>query len=210
VNEPRHRKLLGFDIRQCPGDYLLTDWNRESFLLKPDIKRPLSVDTDIWPSVFDDFEESEIPKHSLRPSVWVWFDLKAMEAFFMGQNKVQNRRGVRLGVELIIEKPLHGDDFWEGVLGPYSPLSPGKIPSSWMPLGYDVADRYQVSGLSNCAYEQSEKGSLQSTWESRLNEHGLFHKQDDAISFRDITDKRVQDHAPFYVYALFRDPAGCR
>lgn len=48
-------RLLGFDVRLHREDYVDSTWNEErrnSFLLSPKIKWPLSVDTLVWPSAF--------------------------------------------------------------------------------------------------------------------------------------------------------------
>jgi hypothetical protein len=207
-----NQELLGFDIRQCPGTYLQTAWNQETrraFLLRPEVTWPLSVDTEVWPSVFDDVKEEDYPPGSVRPSLWLWFDLRIMHAFFLAHIKDQPQHGVSIAVVLVTKEPARLNDYWEGVLYPYSQLSPREVPTEWLFLGYDVADQYQLSGLANCRYEASEISGFAVTWAARLNEHGLFQTLDDAMSFRDLTDQRVREHAPFYVYGLFREPGDC-
>lgn len=221
-----HHELLGFDIRLCPGAYVEARWDQDSrmnFLLRPTIEWPLSVDDCVWPSVFEVFWSSvSVQEQSLvrspgdpdfpidpRQSLELWSDLEAMKTFFLTQRKVQTHHGVQIAVELIARESVRSDDYWRAVLEPYDVLAPSKIPLEWLFLGYDVADQYQLSGLTNCEYDDHERAILQASWSPRLNEHGLFQTLDEAMSFRDITDQRVPDHAPFYVYGLFRDPLGC-
>src|SRR5947207_669630 len=169
-------ELLGFDVRLCSGDYVQARWDwksRTTFLLRPEIQWPLSVDDEVWPSVFDEFEEAELPTNSLRPSLWLWFNLAAMQAFLMTQKRVQNQHGVRIAVELVTKESVRSDDYWSGVLYPYDVLSPSAIPLEWLFLGYDVADQYQLSGLTNCGYDENERVVLPAIWAARLNEHGL-------------------------------------
>jgi hypothetical protein len=74
----------------------------------------------------------------------------------------------------------------------------------WSLLGYDVADGALTSGLSNCGYDPSERPSLRRDWAGELNEHHLFEDPAAARAFRDVTDARVPEHAPFLVYCLLR------
>ena len=73
-------------------------------------------------------------------------------------------------------------------------------------LGFDVRERFlpPSSGLSNCGYSPTEVARLRGAWASDLNEHHLFADVGRALAFRDLTDHRVPEHAPFFVYALHR------
>jgi hypothetical protein len=61
-----------------------------------------------------------------------------------------------------------------------------------------------LSGLSNCGYEPPERATFRRDWARRLNDHHLFEDLATARGFRDATDGRVSEHAPFFVFALFR------
>ena len=82
--------------------------------------------------------------------------------------------------------------------------SPDRIESSWTLLGLDVADGWLLSGLSNCGYDPSERASLPLQWGGELNEHHLFDRLTAARAFRDATNVRVPEHAPFFVYGVLR------
>jgi len=71
-------------------------------------------------------------------------------------------------------------------------------------LGYDVADDVMTSGLTNCGYSKEESGEIGQRWASQLNRHHLFDDVNLALQFKDITDARVHEHAPFFVFGLFR------
>ena len=40
-------------------------------------------------------------------------------------------------------------------------------------------------------------------WGPRLNEHHLFKNAESAFAFRLVTNRRVPEHAPFFVYGLW-------
>jgi hypothetical protein len=67
-----------------------------------------------------------------------------------------------------------------------------------------VADSALVSGLSNCSYKAEQKHNLHLDWSEKLNEHGLFRNVEDAMGFKAVSDRRVSEHAPFWVYGLHR------
>jgi hypothetical protein len=81
-------------------------------------------------------------------------------------------------------------------------MTPPTISDNWRLLGFDVADAGLTSGLSNCGHKQSEIAGLRASWVADLNEHHLFTDMARALAFRDVTDRRVPEHAPFFVYAL--------
>jgi hypothetical protein len=69
-------------------------------------------------------------------------------------------------------------------------------------LGYDVADAWQVSGLTNCGYSPEEKAALTETWRPRLAANGLLRTLTWAKEFVEVANGRVVEHAPFYVYEM--------
>jgi hypothetical protein len=95
---------------------------------------------------------------------------------------------------------LFDNELWAGALTTVQIDEPDL--STWKCLGFDVADGGRISGLCNCGYGGSEADQFR-TWKDKLNAHGLFSVLDHAITFVDVTNKRVKEHAPFYVYGLF-------
>jgi hypothetical protein len=84
------------------------------------------------------------------------------------------------------------------------PTVPDRIPEGSTLLGYDVADAGRISGLSNCGYTEGEVRAMGPVWADRLNSFGLLSTLEDAVAFRQQCDQRVPEHAPFWVYALWR------
>ncbi len=76
---------------------------------------------------------------------------------------------------------------------------------TWTLLGYDVADSGFTSGLSNCGYRPDidDVESLRRDWGPKLNERGLFDALEHADEFRRVSDARIPEHAPFFVFALY-------
>lgn len=74
--------------------------------------------------------------------------------------------------------------------------------AGWPVLGYDVADAWQISGLTNCGYSVEEKAALVGIWRPRLSASGLLRAFSWAREFVNIANGRVPEHAPFYVYEV--------
>jgi hypothetical protein len=72
----------------------------------------------------------------------------------------------------------------------------------WRLIGYDVCDAAGTSGLSNCGYEPGERAEAES-FAAKLNERHLVSDLASADAFRQWCDRRVPEHAPFAVLALY-------
>jgi len=81
---------------------------------------------------------------------------------------------------------------------------PSEPAEGWELLGYDVSDDWLLSGLTNCGYRQEELEPTRQKWSSRLNRHHLFDAITDAAAFRQVTNERVPEHAPFNVFSVYR------
>jgi hypothetical protein len=204
-------RLLGFDIRLSPDDYLESAWDKErrlSYLLRPKTEWPLSVDTLVWPSVFFPKIYGTQPLIAVDPETAIsgfWLNLQLMGAAFASAWKRQTL-GIPIGIHLFAEEGLSADQFGSLVLETH-PI-PEECPEGSGFLGYDVADSGLISGLCNCGFLPGpEKNRWQAEWEDHLNEFGLLRTLDAALGFRDATDQRVPEHAPFYVFGISRLPA---
>jgi len=216
--------LLGFDIRLSMEDYVHAIWNKKSrdeYLLRPEIEWLLSVDTMIWPSFFrystggkdssyfyfeEGLDVDVTTCNSLHSAFDLWQDSKEMETYFLKQKNKLLTNGIEIAVVLFKDESLKCDEFWSAVLD-FS-LSTKSLKKDWIFLGYDVADRDLISGLSNCGYSENEKRILQKEWKTLLNKYGLLGSLKDAKKFKKICDQRVVEHAPFYIYGLFKKGEG--
>jgi hypothetical protein len=208
-------RLIGFDIRRRAEDYLQVRWAHETralYLLNTEIEWPLSVDDSVWPTVFryrhDISELYPARTTAVDPGYEVcglWSDLLLMRQMYE-KFRLSSSSGIEVAIELIAGPELSSDQFGSPLLDKsvVPVVAPSKVPSGSSLLGYDVADCWLYSGLSNCGYSAEEAGGLRLEWSNKLNDHGLFGDIDDAARFRVVSDERVPEHAPFWVYGLYK------
>jgi len=201
----QEESLLGFHLRVHPAR--LNEWpaeRRATYLLREDVLRPLSVDPQAWPSckdnrllaaLFSNFD----PAVDIPPNGMELYFLMPETCLEMPSRAaiVALTAFVNVASEL---KSLHKID------EPRFGLAPLRE-KGWKRLGYDVADRWLYSGLMNCGFSPSKKARLRARFASTLNEYGLFVSGEDAEEFRADCDKRVPEHAPFFVYGLWSEAA---
>jgi hypothetical protein len=200
-------RLIGFDARVAL-DAVSRYWDaqrRRTYLLRDDVLAPLSVDPLVWPSFFDSGNgvsmTPELRQQSgltgqlgavsrlpswIGPNCPLWEDLDALRSHLDAASAA-----VPKGV-LVAATALSEDE------AAPAPSVQGEL------LGYDVADSALISGVSNCGYSSVEADELRLTWSWLLNEYHLFEIPETAFDFRWVADKRVPEHAPFYVYGLYR------
>ncbi|HKW02078.1 MAG TPA: hypothetical protein VJN96_19810 [Vicinamibacterales bacterium] len=214
-------RIVRFDVRLNNGDYLNASWDkarRDSFLLKPDVEWPLSVDPLVWPSVFYSaiFREAVDTSYSsieVPPSTdggKYWLNLDRMTAHY-DRHKKTDTSGVMVAIELFFPEALLVGDVvhYEQLDGIQCGIwldrtIPAELPSGCALLGYDVADAGWISGLTNCGYVTGEKEPLARAWATRLNQFGLLSSLEDALEFKRMTDERVKEHSPFWVYGIWQ------
>lgn len=193
-------QLLGFDIREMWSqmDATWSESRKDTYLLRTDVTKVLSVDSLVWPKVV-----LGVDKNVRAPTQWrdlgLWDNLQHLrEHLEQNRDAVQHSYQV-IGITLLRDVlPLQEQEIW-ALLAPTVPASLNK---EWTFLGYDIADDGFISGLSDCGYEASEL-HLRNGWSRYLNDWHLFTEREQAIKFKRMTDQRVAEHAPFYVYGLY-------
>jgi hypothetical protein len=208
------RRLLGYDSRACASAYVGREWSaqrRSEHLLKPDVEWPLSVDTMVWPSLFhftsrlDNYRPVSVidvePTDDRHLILRLWGDVSAMESMLRARTN-NDICFVRVAIELWHDIDRISETRWQIVAESLDESETS--PMEWLALGYDIADGDFVSGLTNCGYNEKERTEL-SRWATELNEFGLFVDFNAADDFRRATDRRVPEHAPFFVYRLLAD-----
>ena len=207
--------VLGFDARLRHEHFMDRHWGgvrREVFLLRPDIAWPKSVDVTAWPSLFHfegDFRLPDDPfpyvehvpdRQDMRQILSLWADRNAMLAAL----GARAGEAVTIRIDLLSDQAVDANSEQWGILT-YTAIA-GDLPvDEWVALGYDVADAALTSGLSNCGFQEEERDRLRAEWGGRLNDNGLFDSRDDAVAFRALSDNRIPEHAPFYVFALYAE-----
>ena len=179
---------IGFDLRSTVADPSWTADRRARYLLRHDVASVRSVDPGAWvrPTGLPPAPRTE-PEHvGLRPHL---SDLLA------AARDLDLADAVTVRITELDEEAQPPDGA--------GPLGTGS--ETYHLLGYDVADYYLMSGLSNCGYtREAEAASLAPDWAPRLNEWHLFGNPADATAFAAVTAERVPEHAPFYAYGLYR------
>ena len=182
--------------------------SRKSFLLRPDIDFALSVDSNVWPTVFDYNPRIAAIMSSVSEGLvavdhdcggGLWLNLERM--------KERLKRASKPAVSIIVSIVLHDSLSIDDVDSPLSWADP--IPNVLPPrntlLGYDVANGGLLSGLLNCGYSDEELQRLGPLWRSRINRVGLIEELRDALEFRLLTEIRSGMHGPFFVFGLYSE-----
>jgi hypothetical protein len=192
--------LLGFDARAFPAPRW-DDRRRRAYLLRQDVMRPLSVDTGAWPSLFASGPDADdgIPVPAwVGPTGHLWERLDRMRACLTVADADLTGAAI-VAVGWLSQLGFHDPD------GPYAvPSEPGDPLPGWQLLGYDVGDRGLLSGLCNCGWEPGEIPPSAARSAAELNEHHLFREADPAFGYAALTSRRVPEHAPFFVYSVYR------
>lgn len=189
---PAHEALLGFDARALPeSPHPLP----RQFLLRDGLETVLTVDRMIWPTVVS---------HSDRPQ-WVGANDPLWESLDRLEHAVAGRACFVIAATWHAEHSFAEET--RGLIGPHlEPTDPTQRHPNWQFLGYDITDGGSISGLSNCGYTAEEQPQLENQFGPLLNRHHLFEDLQQAFVFRDITNRRVPEHAPFFVIGLWRVP----
>lgn len=201
VNDNSDELILGFDARDV-SDQRKLEWSesrREEWLIRPDVLTPLSVDAFIWPSVtaYQTF---------LGQRAWVgfiqdlWSDLNNL-LIFLKSHPPSDAYDI-VGVVLVRRKFVSLDEsLWNEIV---MPTSPSVLGSVWSPVGYDVADRYLTSGLVCIPQSSPQFSRLKSAFAQKVNSDHLFDTYDDADLFRVEANHVITDHAPFFVFRIYK------
>lgn len=192
--------LLGYDARE--GWSRLEDsWDkdrRDRFLLRQDAEKVLSVDSDVWPSVFDVVPELTRPDWTGYVQ-FLWDDLGALTGAIGSAAPLGSRQISWIAVELV--SPTTSGTMlavWQDRVRVIVPPRLEELPRTL--AGYDVADYFLLSSLTNC---ESPRWADPLEWSPLLNQHHLFRDTASAVRFKEKADKHVPDHAPFFVFALW-------
>lgn len=193
--------LLGFGAREM----WLENWDHErrsALLFRLDVAKPLSVDEMVWPSVFD------ADHHLLKPD-WtgyiqdLWDDLDRLKMTLEEGWRQTWRPCCLVAVTLMTASCTRGqEDGWRERV---DSLSPQVIAGGWRLLGFDVADSFLLSGLSNGGFrpELEAVSPLRAVWGPLLNRWHLFTDTSAATAFQKLANSRMPEHSPFFIFAVW-------
>ena len=205
-----HRLTLGFDARLDASAYVELAWGtkrREVFLLRPEIAWPKSVDQSVWPAVLRLPGDVDLGAHGVvdvepvdvrQNALDVWRDLGSLERA-LGRHGAESSWRIVM-ITALTEQAIPLDHAW--MFAVEEPAQTVDADDEWEFLGYDIADASMTSALMNCGFQPDERSDLRRGWADKLNTHGLFPSLDDARAFRSLSDTRITEHAPFFVFAL--------
>jgi hypothetical protein len=186
--------LIGFDARENFLSFKNL-WNAQrikGYLLRENLVKPLSVDVMVWDSIFHVLGVS-IPDWVGPRQVWNNFE---MLNNFIEENQVNSSYWLVGITQWMTEfEKTAFEDLYQIKLSVRS--------KDWKLLGFDVADYFLLSGLMNAGYSAQERKILRQLWAKYLNQYGLFEDFDTALKFKFLTDQRVKEHSPFYVYGMY-------
>ena len=169
----------------------------------------LSADTMVWPSIFETVVIPE-KRSGLRQPDWIgmnvpfWRDLDALGKAIVEQKSDLGRPFRFVAATWHTDLGFEQEAKQEGkFLGPYLDATLPEVRNpAWQFLGFDITDGGFISGLSNCGYG-NERAALAAEWERDLNPNHLFNDLRRAFQFRNLTNARVPEHAPFFVIGLW-------
>lgn len=195
--------LLGFDAREMwLGPKEDRPENRSCFFLRQDVIKQLSVDTTTWASIFEGDEAFPRPQW-IGPIQRLWEDLQALETHLhmvSSGAKPYWVIAVTLCSDLCESAEL---EEWKTYRGAER-IRPSVRDESWELLGYDVADQWLLSGLTNCGFDKkTEVEPIRKKYNPALNAYHLFDSIEPATEFQLLSDERVSGHAPFFVFGIW-------
>ena len=198
LDASEHIVRLGYDVRESIDNEGVPAWNaerRSKFLIRQDVLRPLSVDRSVWKQPVKMLNEAS--------PLYLWGSVsQALRVLGAGPSGCDRQPAViEIAIAYAGGVPRGWMDAFEGTLHPEEDMA---LRLDLQEYGYDVADSYLLSGLSNCMLSDSELEGLRRTWAASLNANGLFSERSDAIEFAKVCDGLVAEHAPFFAYRIAR------
>lgn len=185
--------FLGYDIRTSLEGHIEKSWDaarRYDYLLRPETTRPVSVDRMIWPSLLT----NEAPPFGL---------LTTLDELVRSIEELERSAGGELtliGVYGFPNRESTVPAAWSMAMG--TQRTSECIHGVSTDLGFDVADEFLLSGLSNCQLTPEERGRICERWSQNVNMYGLLDDLESALRVKTVYDRLVPEHSPFYVYFI--------
>ncbi|HEY1756017.1 MAG TPA: hypothetical protein VGG72_11515 [Bryobacteraceae bacterium] len=187
--EPDGAIVLGFDARHALDDRTFVAWDqdrRSQYLIRPEVPWPLSVDPMVWPAPTSETTNDNFLN--------LWPSAAAVFAAFPGETPVV--------IEIAVVPDPQSAGYWTRQMG--GVVVQESAPSQYQTesLGYDVADRFLFSALSNGGFSEEKMAVIRSRCATRINSFGLFGDPAEAADLKIICDHSLEELAPFCVYRI--------
>ena len=179
-------------------------WNqkrRADFLFRPDVTKPFSTDTVVWPSIFD-LEGNTRPTDCFGHQD-LCDKLEDVQSYFHDVSGVRAAPCYVVAITFLMDNPNASEMHeWDSLMPPATPSARN---DSWSFLGFDVSDKWLLSALSNCGFLPAlvDVTNLRTKWGPQLNDAHLFDHLAPAKEFRDFSNERVKEHAPFFIFGIW-------
>jgi hypothetical protein len=126
----------------------------------------------------------------------------SLDSWVTPEAKTTDGPGEKVEIMAIATVEDDGDILNQWRFPEVTPTPSSPIGDDWLFLGFDVCDLSNISAIMNCAPSDSSR-AIPGYWKLAVNRHHLFDRFIDADVFRKDSDRRISEHAPFVVMALF-------
>ena len=219
---PKKELLLGFDAREMwYYDDVKAMGARETgstSFLREGILKGLTVDSSIWPCVFNDGNYpglSDNERKSLGLGTLklpedigsnspLWENLEHLENHLKEHESeiIKPYWIIAITLSPAVQRAYAKYDEW-----PYSDVTvPPILDPAWACVGFDIADQSTESHLTGTTFsgEEDHIESLFRRWGPFLNKYHLFDDMGQAIAFKEqVAERNDPVNRPYYVYGIW-------
>lgn len=208
--------IIGFDARSMSfKDSLTSHPGIRTGLLRQDITKPLSVDSSIWSSIFNDGpyplitgsqrEEIGLGAIALPQEIGIntplWDNLKNLEKH-LTHIEVKSPYWIIAVTGLIkyLDQKRDPNDW------PHTcKTTPSRINPTWQLLGYDINTCWNECCLTGTLFSENEEKlkALSESWRPYLNEFHLFTEINKAIEYKEFIDEVEKNESPHGVFGIW-------
>jgi len=197
-------RVVGYDAREMWLDFSATwpEHRRQQYLYRLDVVKPLSVDTRVWPSIFvSEGRRPPVRQFGYQDS---WNELLRLRSALTDACRITPLRSYRvIAITLCLEEREEREVDWRSII---PTPKPDHRTGEWALVGFDVADRWMLSALTNCGFVVGldDADAMRRKWAPHLNKFHLFTTIEPALSFKQVSDERLKNsHAPFVVFGIW-------
>src|SRR4051812_6634880 len=163
-------QVVGYDARDYRDDYdaLFPQQRREKYLYRLQLRKVLSVDPSVWPTVFAAMGRP-VPPHDASIQD-LWMNAQSLRGAISQIAQQQTTPAFRLIAVTVVNDKMRSPH--PALQHLETLLNPEAISSDWQFVGFDVADAFLLSALTNCGFLSGydDADSMRREWAPTLNE----------------------------------------